>query len=126
MLLQGPKADMTSFYSNNVLNEEDKKDPEKVGGAFEAIFYRMILKESMKSHIGDEILGSKYVEKHREAQYEEMAQVLGNQGHLGIKKMIVEHIEKLNGENTVHPEQFQEVFYGKVEKSKQKHLGLLK
>jgi Rod binding domain-containing protein len=131
MIFESPKAtDIGGFYSSSLMGEADKKDPEKVGAMFEAIFYRMILKEARESSLGDEIFGNKQVENYKEMRDEELAQNLAAKGHLGVKKIVVDHIEKVQGKDTVPPEMFQEVFFNKKPEKNELlntlSLGLLK
>lgn len=131
MIFQAPKSvDIGGYYSKPNISEEDKKDPEKVGAMFEAIFYRMILKEARSSSLGDPLFGSVQTDRAKEMRDEEFAHHLASKGQLGIKKLIVDHIKKLEGEDTIPPERFQEVFFDKKKTENELlstlSLGLLK
>lgn len=85
----------TGFYSNQVLSAQDRKDPKKVGAMFESMFYRMIFKE-MRASSEDPLFGGSGMDQWKEIRDDEMAQVLGMQGKLGIADMITESIEAEN------------------------------
>lgn len=81
-------AKAESFYSNQFLKGSDARSPTKVGRAFEAIFYRMILKQARETELATPLLDSPAMKQMREMQEDELATQLGNQGKLGIAKIV--------------------------------------
>lgn len=119
--MQTQPADVSSYYSTKLLNSKQSQDPKVVGGLFEAIFYRQILHEVRQSSLSDGLLEGGDSQQVKQMFHEELANHMGQLGHLGIQKMIEEHIETFNSKNTIHPKDFH-LLVGNQSKSK----GLLK
>lgn len=89
----------SSYYTQNLSSKEMKDDPKKLGGMFEAIFYRMIFDQVRKASLDEEMFDSSALQQVRQMQDDEMAQVLGAQGHLGISDMITKYIDNVEPQN---------------------------
>lgn len=100
------KKGQAHFLSNDPMQGLDKSDPKAVGAKFEAIFYRMILKQIRESKLDDGLFSSSAMETRAEMRDDELAGVLGQAGHLGIIKMIEDFSAKMASEDVVHPQQF--------------------
>lgn len=88
----------TSFYSNNYMNDAARKDPYKLGGMFEAIFYRTIFQQMRDSSIGeDPFMNSAGAKQIRTMMDDELANALGREGHMGFGEMIAEQNGLLKG-----------------------------
>ena len=85
----------SSFYGNN-LNANNLKDPAEVGGSLEAMFYRLILKNMRESTLDEDPLldGGFQSEQYREMQHNELAEMLGREGKLGIRDLAIQAIEQ--------------------------------
>jgi flagellar protein FlgJ len=81
----------TSFYSGAATAV---KDPKKVAGMFEALFYRTMLRQVRESSMGDPLFESSATKQAQEMMDDEMAVELGKKGDLGIANMMLEMIEK--------------------------------
>lgn len=82
----------SSYYSGESISA---KDPEKVAGMFEGMFYRMMLEQMRKSPWGeDPLFDSPQLKQVRSMQDDELAHHLGNMGHLGIKDLLLEDLAK--------------------------------
>ncbi len=96
-----------SFYSDNLLSGKESKDPEKVAGMFEAIFYRMIFQQMNKPVFGDDLdpfVSDEKTSQFKEMQFAELANQLGEQGKLGIKDLVMNEVKKR--EESHSPESF--------------------
>ena len=98
-----------SFLHQNITSKEAKDNPEKLAGQFESYFYRLLLKEVRNTQLTEPILSSHAMEQIRDMQDEEMAGLMGFQGHLGIKKMILEHLEHLESDTVYTPDEFKKL-----------------
>ena len=107
-----------SYHDASLLSSLDKSDPKKIGGLFEAMFYRMIFKEMRNSSLGDPLASSFNSQQVREMHDDELANQLGAQGHLGVVKMIEDYTQQMDSDNVVNPKDFNR-FFGQP-------LGLLK
>ena len=84
-----------SYYSNLMLEGRDKGDPKKVGGLFEAMFYRIIFQQMRTSAISEDVLMPSSAGKYMQEMYHnEMANLLGNQGKLGVVDLVVDASKK--------------------------------
>ncbi|SCA62600.1 hypothetical protein SCG7109_AB_00560 [Chlamydiales bacterium SCGC AG-110-M15] len=106
LLAPSSKKGKAHFFSNDPLSGLDKTDPKVVGAKFESIFYRMILKQIRESELDDGLFTSNAMKTRKEMQDDELANVLGGAGHLGIMKMIEDFTAKVTGEGVVHPNAF--------------------
>ena len=88
-------TELTSYYSSSLSLSKAKKDPTQVASEFEAIFYRMILREMRKSTLDASIFEGPSTQSYLEMVDNEMSSLLGRQGHLGISKMILDHLESI-------------------------------
>ena len=101
-------AHVEGFYSNNV-DGAAKRDPEKVAGQFEAIFYRMLLEQAkIDDESNDPLFGSSEMSQMMSMFNDEIANVMGATGGLGIGKMLLAEAEKAaaNGEFSARNEPF--------------------
>ena len=92
-----------SFYSTTI----NEKDPKKLAGQFESIFYRMIFSEMRKSSAEDEVFGSSEMQQVMGMFDDELSITLGEAGHLGFKDQIVDHMGKLDPNLKTNPTQTQ-------------------
>ena len=92
----------TSFYSSSPLNKQTK--PEAIGTQFEAIFYRTIFKQMEESQLDEGLFSSSQMQQLSGMRYDEMAGILAQKGHLGIKQLITNELLK-NQEKDLTPEQ---------------------
>jgi len=99
-----------SFYSKTASGAKQTKDPKAIAGQLESIFYRMLFKQVREASLGDALFDSPTMKTVKEMQDDEWANHLGGQGHLGIVKLVTDHIEKVEGERTVLPNEFKEMF----------------
>ena len=95
-----------SFLHQNINSKEAKDNPEKLAGQFESYFYRLLLKEVRNTQLTKPILNSHAMEQIRDMQDEEIAGLMGSQGHLGVKKMILQHLEHLDSDTVYTPDEF--------------------
>ncbi len=87
-----------SYYKKGeVLSEEDKKDPRKVGVLFESLFYQMMLKEMRSSKLEESPLDSQDSEFYKEMWDNELSVKLAERGELGVADMVAKFIEERNG-----------------------------
>ena len=85
----------TSFY-NQQLSVKDRKDPRKIGGSLESIFYRQIFKILRESALDEGLLDGFESQQLREMQHDELAEKVGHEGKLGIVDLVVDAIEMEN------------------------------
>lgn len=104
------KDKLNSFYGTDALQGSSSKDPRKVAAMFEAIFYRVLFKNSRESMMKDPLFGGREMETMKEMKDDEMANNLGSLGHLGIRDIVEDFIEKTQGEKVVSPDQFRDKF----------------
>ena len=95
-----PRQD--SAYSSQSLAD---KDPKKIGGIFESMFYKTLLQEMRKGSFGDALGESFEREQFQGMQDDQLAYNLGMQEKLGLSKLIQKQIA-LAKNNSVSPEQF--------------------
>lgn len=95
-----------SFYGTDQLLGAGKKDAQKVAGEFESIFYRMLFKAVREASMGDPLFDTSQMQTVKEMQHDELANVLGSEGHLGVVKLVTDYVEKVQGENVVQPGKF--------------------
>lgn len=76
------------------LSAWNKKNPEVVAGKFEALFYRMILKQAREARLADPLLDSAHTRQIEEMRDDELAEHLGARGNLGIKNLVLQDLEK--------------------------------
>jgi len=91
----------TSFYSNEMLTGNSRRDPEKVAGLFEALFYRSMLEQARNSAEEDPLFGSFQMSQVKGMFDDELANHMGMMGNLGIAEMIKENIQ--NKTNALPP-----------------------
>ncbi len=103
-------SQLSSFYGNGDFVGKGEKDPKKVAGMFEAIFYRMLLKQAREGSGIESIFDSPQMRMVQEMRDDELAQHLGSKGELGVMQLVLDHVEKTEGEQTVQPEEFSKVF----------------
>ncbi|MFT4552144.1 MAG: Rod binding domain-containing protein [Chlamydiales bacterium] len=104
------KNKINSFYGAENSQGKDSKDPKKVAAMFEAIFYRLLFKNNRDSMMEDPLVGGQEMNTMKEMRDDEMANNLGSLGHLGIRDMVEEFIEKTQGTNVISPEKFKDRF----------------
>ena len=80
-----------SVYSGEAAHT---KDPKKVAGMFEALFYQMMLSQMREASFGDPLFDSAATRQVQGMLDDEMANQLGQSGDLGIADMMMEMIEK--------------------------------
>ena len=101
---------VSSYYSKGVLQGKDRKNPKKVAGMFEAVFYRILLKGIRDSSLNETLFDSQQMSTYKEMKDDELSNHLGAMGHLGVVEMVTDFIEKTEGEGVVRPEKFHEKF----------------
>lgn len=101
---------VNSYYSTEILQGKNRKDPKKVGGLFEALFYRILFKGIRDCALDETVFDSQQMGTYREMQDDELANHLGAMGHLGVVKMMTDFIEKTEGEGVVRSSEFHEKF----------------
>ncbi len=84
-----PTVTDTSIYSTSFMGKDVRNDPKKLGGQFEAIFYRTMLKQMRDAQLEEDPfengMGAGQI---RTMMDDELANVLGQRGYLGIGDMI--------------------------------------
>jgi Rod binding domain-containing protein len=104
-----------SFLSQSISLADAKKNPEKLANQFEAYFYRILLKEMRNSSLDENTLFNSNEMNHlRQLQDEELAGLLGAQGKLGIKKMILNQLDQMTSDNTYSPDRFHLIKQGTI------------
>ena len=89
------------FYSNALVGVEGKKDPKKVAGLFEGIFYRMLFQQMRaEQEGGDPLFDSGQMRQVVQMHDDEMANKLGKMGQLGIRPVLEEHMRREMGESS--------------------------
>lgn len=91
-LLAAP-APQSSYGINHTLGPR-VNNPEKVASEFEAIFYRMLFKQMRESQLEDPLFGGFAMDQLKETQHNTLASHLADAGHLGIKEMVQEEMNK--------------------------------
>ena len=91
----------TSFYSNEMLAGNSRRDPAKVAGLFEAMFYRSMLQQARESAEEDPIFGSFQMSQMQGMFDDELANHMGMMGSLGIADMVMENVR--NRSSAVQP-----------------------
>ncbi len=108
MNMTGPQLHTQSttsgFYDNQFLKNGNKTDPAEVGAQLESYFFRLILKEMRETAMEDPMFNSSDFQHIRQMQDDEIANLLGAQGNLGIKKMVSEYIQKTQGDDVIQVE----------------------
>jgi Rod binding domain-containing protein len=89
-----PTKQTASFYGEKILNAKNKADPQKVGGQFEGIFYRMLLDQIQESQEDDPIFGTSEISQSTGMFYDEIAMIMGDQKQLGIGDIIAKDVLK--------------------------------
>ena len=97
-----------SFYSK----ANAKASPKEVAAKFEAIFYRILLKQARQAEFGDALLDSRESRQYQEMRDDELSMQLGKKGHLGIVDLVMNDLKKRQGEDHIPVERFSEVFGG--------------
>lgn len=95
-----------SFYSR----ANAKASPKELAAKFEAIFYRILLKQARQAELGDSILESRESRQYQEMRDDELSLQMGKKGHLGIVNLVMDFVKKTQSEKTIPLERFSEVF----------------
>jgi Rod binding domain-containing protein len=100
------KPSSGGFLQPGNLSPADRKNPKLLGAKFEAMFYRMILKQTREASLGDPLFGSSQTDSLKEMQDDEMSNVMGAEGHLGVVKMITDYMEEMESDRIISPKDF--------------------
>ncbi len=87
-MYNGPEVD--SYYGNSV----NARSPKKIGGQFEAMFYRMFFQQMQEGELAEPMFDSHAMRQVRSMQFDELSNYLGQQGHLGMGRLIEEEVAK--------------------------------
>ncbi|MBB64332.1 MAG: hypothetical protein CMO81_04640 [Waddliaceae bacterium] len=87
------QVQQASFYSSDALSGMSRKDPKKVATQFEAIFYRMILKQMRDSSLSEGLFDSSAMQQTQSMQDDELANLLAGHGALGIKDLVMSQVQ---------------------------------
>lgn len=87
-------GDVTNYYDTQGI-ENAKNDPKKLAGMFEAMFYRSMF-EMMRENSIDEggLLDSYQGKQTLSMQQEQLSEILGQSGQLGIGKLIQQEMDR--------------------------------
>lgn len=89
-------AGIDSFTAFKGLEGADRKDPQKVGGLFEGIFFRMMLQQATDSSDEDPLFESTELQHVQQMFNDEIAQIMGAQGQLGIGDILEDEMKQKN------------------------------
>ena len=93
-------AQIDGFYTDSFSEAPARRDPDKVGGQFEAIFYRMLLEQArFNEEDNDPLFGSSQMSQAMTMFNDELANVMGSKGELGIGKMLLAEAEQKDTAN---------------------------
>lgn len=95
-----------SFYSR----AGGKKSPKELAAKFEAIFYRILLKQARQSELGGSLFDSRESEQYKEMRDDELSLQMGKKGHLGIVDLVMDYVKKKESKDIIPLERFSEVF----------------
>ncbi|MBN4066670.1 rod-binding protein [Simkania negevensis] len=88
-----------SYYVGGTLDAKEAADPKKVGALFEAILYRILFKEARNSSLDDGLFDSMASKQYKEMMDDEMANVMGQKGYLGIASILEKEEASLGKDN---------------------------
>jgi Rod binding domain-containing protein len=87
-------GEVTNFYDTGSIDKA-KGDPKKLAGMFEAMFYRSMFEMMRENSVDEEGLMDSYQGKQTLAmQHEQLSEILGQSGQLGIAGMIQKEMER--------------------------------
>ncbi len=81
----------SSFYSTNISG----KDPKAVAGQFESMFYRMMFEQMRMEE--DPLMEGSDGKQVQAMFHDEMANLLGSKGELGIADLVMQDMERRGG-----------------------------
>lgn len=87
-------AGTSSFYSSQLTGGAKGAKPEAVAGQFEAMFYRILFQQMRDTELADPLLDGPGLDQMRAMHHDELASHLGQEGHLGIKEMVLQEVAK--------------------------------
>ncbi len=99
-----------AFSQDPLPSVKGERDPKKIAAQFEAIFYKMILKQMRESETKDDLFSSSEMEMVQGLNDEAVAEEIGKRGDLGIGQIVLNYIAKHESEDTVSPDQFETMF----------------
>lgn len=79
------------------LNDPEPSDLRRVAEEFESVFMSMMLKNMRAATPGDELFGSKAMDKYQQLHDQQLAQNLGGEGGLGIADMVERQLRENAG-----------------------------
>ncbi len=106
-IVERQRAD--SFYGMAPMGKGGVRNPKKVAAQFESIFYRILFKQMRDASLGDPF-DSHAMGTVKEMRDDEIANLLGATGNLGIKDLVTDFLEKQESEDVVHSENFKIAF----------------
>lgn len=104
MVMSVPEQPQANVFDSGSLDNlrKDLNDPEagdlrRVAEEFESVFMGMMLKNMRAATPGDELFGSKAMDKYQNLYDQQLAQSLGGQGGLGIADMVERQLRENAG-----------------------------
>ena len=84
-----------NFYSDALSTKLDAKNPKAIGGQFEAMFYRILFDEMRTEE--DPLMGDNEGQQVQAMFHDELSNLLGSQGKLGIADLVMKDIDRRQG-----------------------------